>query len=72
MTVNWPNEQNPMWGQDEQETVFRVFVPAFTTGMAPEFIRKGFENTGIYPPNAEALKLQNIQASAVYDRCKSI
>ena len=51
---------------------FRVFVPAFTTGMAPEFIRKGFENTGIYPPNAEALKLQNIQASAVYDRCKFI
>ena len=51
---------------------FRVFVPAFTTGMAPEFIRKGFENTGIYPYNPEAAKLKNIEASTVYDRCKSI
>ena len=57
-----------MWKQYEQET--RVFIPAYTQGLTPEAIRKGYKNTGIYPLNPQAEKLKNIQASAVYDRCK--
>ena len=49
---------------------FRVFIPAYTQGLTPEAIRKGYKNTGIYPLNPQAEKLKNIQASAVYDRCK--
>ena len=37
---------------------FHVFVPAFTQAFTPENIRKGFENTGIYPINPKAKKLQ--------------
>ena len=48
---------------------FRVFIPAYTQGLTPEAIRKGYKNTGIYPLNPQAEKLKNIQASAVYDRC---
>ena len=49
---------------------FRVFIPAYTQGLTPEAIRKGYKNTGIYLLNPQAEKLKNIQASAVYDRCK--
>ena len=49
---------------------FRVFIPDYTQGLIPEAIRKGYKNTGIYPLNPQAEKLKNIQASAVYDRCK--
>ena len=49
---------------------FRVFIPAYIQGLTPEAIRKGYKNTGIYPLNPQAEKLKNIQASAVYDRCK--
>ena len=51
---------------------FRVLVPAYATGMTTEAIRSGFRNTGIYPINREAEKLQQIRASDVYDKCKSI
>ena len=49
---------------------FRVFIPAYTQGLTPEAIRKGYKNTGIYSLNPQAEKLKNIQASVVYDRCK--
>ena len=49
---------------------FRVFIPAYTQSLTLEAIRKGYKNTGIYPLNPQAEKLKNIQASAVYDRCK--
>ena len=51
---------------------FCVFVPAFTQAFTPENIRKGFENTGIYPINPKAKKLQETGPSAVTDKCKSI
>ena len=51
---------------------FRVLVPAYATEMTTEAIRSGFRNTGIYPINREAEKLQQIRASDVYDKCKSI
>ena len=51
---------------------FRVFIPAYTQGLIPEAIRKGYKNKGIYPLNPQAEKLKNIQASAVYDRCQCI
>ena len=50
---------------------FRVFVPAFTQAFTPENIRKGFENTGIYPINPGAKKVQETGPSAVTDKCKS-
>ena len=39
---------------------FRVFIPAYTQGLTPEAIRKGYKNTGIYPLNPHAEKLKNI------------
>ena len=51
---------------------FRVLVPAYAGSMAPEAIRSGFRNTGIYPPNKGTEKLKQISASDVYDKCKSI
>ena len=51
---------------------FRVLVPAFTQAFIPENIRKGFENTGIYPINPKAKKVQELGPSAVTDKCKSI
>ena len=50
---------------------FRVLVPAFTQVFTPENIRKGFENTGIYPINRDAKKVQELDPSAVTDKCKS-
>ena len=50
---------------------FKVFVPAFTQAMTPEAIRKGWANTGVFPPNPNAPKiLQNIDTSEPYDKCK--
>ena len=48
-----------------------MFVPAFTQAFTPENIRKGFENTGIYPINPGAKKVQETGPSAVTDKCKS-
>ena len=50
---------------------FCVLVPAFTQAFTSENIRKGFENTGIYPINPKAKKVQETGPSAVTDKCKS-
>ena len=55
-----------------KQQFFRIFVPAFQQGMSPEVVRKGFSNTGIYPLDRRAKKLQNLEPSTVYDRCKSV
>ena len=55
-----------------KQQFFRVFVPAFQQGLSPEVVRKGFSNTGIYPPDRTAKKLQNLEPSTVYDRCKCL
>ena len=47
---------------------FRVFVPPYTKAMMPQTIQKGFSNTGIYPVNPHASKLQRIGPSIVSDR----
>ena len=49
---------------------FRVLVPAFTQAFAPENVRKGFQNTGIYPVNRNAKKLRELGPSAVTDKRK--
>ena len=49
---------------------FRIFVPAFTTALAPELVRKGFERTGIYPVNSQVDKLKQIGPSDVTDKCE--
>ena len=49
---------------------FCVLVPAFTQAFTPENIRKGFENTGIYPINPNANKVQETGPSAVTNKCK--
>ena len=36
---------------------FKVFVPAYTTSTSEKQIKKGFENTGIYPVNRNAPKI---------------
>ena len=51
---------------------FRVLVPAFTSAFTPEIIRKGWENTGIYPINPEAPKLKEIGYSVITDKCKCV
>ena len=53
-----------------KQQFFRVLVPAFEEGLSAETIRKGYKNCGVYPINPKAEKLKNIQASAVFDRCK--
>ena len=50
---------------------FRGLVPAFTQAFTSENIRKGFENTGIYPINPKAKEVQETGSSAVTDKCKS-
>ena len=50
---------------------FCVLVLAFTQAFTPENIRKGFENTGIYPINPNAKKVQETGPSAVTNKCKS-
>ena len=50
---------------------FCMLAPAFTQAFTPENIRKGFENTGIYPINPKAKKVQETGPSAVTDKCKS-
>ena len=47
---------------------FRVFVPSFTQAMTPSAIQKGFQNTGIYPVDANAKKLKRLGPSIVSDR----
>ena len=53
-----------------KQQFFRVLVPAVEEGLSEEMIRKGFKNCGVYPMNPNAEKLRNIEASAVFDRCK--
>ena len=47
---------------------FRVFVPAFTQAMSPSCLKKGFENTGIYPVNPKVKKLARMGPSIVTDK----
>ena len=54
---------------------FRVFVPAFTQSMSASCIKKGFENTGIYPVNPKVKKLQRLGPSIVtdkYSKCRRL
>ena len=45
-----------------KQQFFRVLISAFSGAFQPEVIRKGFQNTGIYPLNQDApkLKLQQV------------
>ena len=54
----------------EKKDFFKVFVPTFTQAMSNEIIRKGFANTGIYPINPKAQKLEEIKYADTYDQCK--
>ena len=47
---------------------FCALVPAFTQAFTSENIRKGFENTGIYPINPKAKKVQETGPSEVTDK----
>ena len=44
---------------------FRLLVPAFTQAISPSCIKKGFENTGIYPVNPKVQKLKRLGPSIV-------
>ena len=60
-----------IYGQKmSKATFFRAFVPAYSSAMTPEIIRKGWKNTGLMPIDRDAPKLQLTEPSAVYDRCK--
>ena len=50
---------------------FCVLVPTFTQAFTSENIRKGFENTRIYPINPKAKKVQETGPNAVTNKCKS-
>ena len=47
---------------------FRVLIPAYTRALTPQIVQKGFANTGIYPINPQASKLQRIGPSIVSDK----
>ena len=60
-----------LYGQKmSKTTVFRAFVPAYSSVMTPEIIRKGWKNTGLMPFDRSVPKLQLTDPSAVFDRCK--
>ena len=60
-----------LYGQKmSRSTFFRVFVPAYSTSMTPEIIRKGWKNTGFMPIDRNVPKLQLTEPSSVFDRCK--
>ena len=52
--------------------LFRVLVPAFTQPFSPENIRKGFQQTGIYPIDPAVAKLKDLGPSIITDKCKTI
>ena len=52
--------------------LFRVHVPAFTQAFSPENIRKGFQQTGIYPIDPTVAKLKDLGPSIITDKCKTI
>ena len=52
--------------------LFRVLVPAFTQAFSPENIRKGFQQTGIYPIDPTVAKLKDLGPSIITDKCKTI
>ena len=54
-------------GRMSRKDWFRVFVPSFTQAMSPSAIQKGFNNTGIYPVNANASKLHRLGPGIVSD-----
>ena len=54
-----------------KQQFFSVLIPTFSGAFQPEVIRKGFQNTGIYPLNQDAPKLKQLGPSQVYDKCKS-
>ena len=51
--------------------LFRVLVPAFTQAFSPDNIRKGFQQTGIYPIDPTVDKLKDLGPSIITDKCKS-
>ena len=60
-----------LYGQKmSKATFFRAFVPAYSSAMTPEIIRKGWKNTGLMPFDRSVPKLQLTDPSAVFDRCK--
>ena len=60
-----------LYGQKmSKATFFRAFVPAYSSAMTPEIIRKGWNNTGLIPFDRSVPKLQLADPSAVFDRCK--
>ena len=60
-----------LYGQKMSKgTFFRAFVPAYSSVMTPEIIRKGWKNTGLMPFDRSVPKLQITDPSAVFDRCK--
>ena len=60
-----------LYGQKmSKATFFRAFVPAYSSAMTPEIIRKGWKNTGLMPFDRSVPKLQLTDLSAVFDRCK--
>ena len=60
-----------LYGQKmSKATFFRAFVPAYSSAMTPEIITKGWKNTGLMPVDRSVPKLQLIDPSAVFDRCK--
>lgn len=49
-----------------------VFVPAWNAAMTPKTIAHGFEHTGIYPPNVQAIKKSKMAPSSVSEiTCKN-
>ena len=50
--------------------MFRMLVPTFTAAMSHDAIVRGFKNTGIYPVDPSAAKLQRTGPSIVYDKCE--
>ena len=60
-----------LYGQKmSKATFFRAFVPAYSSAMTPEIIRKGWKNTGLMSFDRSVPKLQLTDPSAVFDRCK--
>ena len=51
--------------------LFQVLVPAFTQAFSPDNIRKGFQQTGIYPIDPTVDKLKDLGPSIITDKCKS-
>ena len=58
----------PECSQVSKQYFFWVLIPTFSGAFQPEVIRKGFQNTGIYPLNQDSTKLKQLEPSQVYDK----